>query len=223
MIFLSLLLSTYFLAGCQQTNYAPEPDYVTQITVQICDECRTSLKLTDTDKTAIKGMNTNDRSNYINQRYPEEVISEEKLNQYANEIIAQFGTGQLALVSVGQNVVILNATRQAYDELLSSSPTLKDATIKTLYYERILPEQIAEPTSDSAVYACNYDDDCMMVKDGPCGCQSGGGNTAVNSQYVEYWESQWSAEDSLCFLGYNMAVSCPSVPRCINQVCQLTE
>ena len=72
-------------------------------------------------------------------------------------------------------------------------------------------------------YDCNNDSDCERVSDGCCGCSAGGGDTAINKNFLSEWEEDYKKCDSLiCPAVMSDDPSClNTVPKCIYNKCRL--
>lgn len=179
------------LSGCEQTNYSSTPILTYSVNLGI----------------------SNDDA------------SEELLTTYANEIASQFEPGHVVLDSVaspeGSKDITLHLTREAYDEIRKKTPHISGASIDLLVYDELLPDQISEPLIDDELYVCTHDDECVFIQADTCGCSAMGKATAINSQYVEYWEAQVYSDEASCLQSFSNDPSCKASPRCVNAVCQL--
>jgi hypothetical protein len=65
------------------------------------------------------------------------------------------------------------------------------------------------PTEED-IYACNLDDDCVLVSMGCCTCSSGGSNTAINKSYLDYWNDSVLGDcgDTMCLTVMSGDPSC---------------
>jgi hypothetical protein len=90
-----------------------------------------------------------------------------------------------------------------------------------LNYDNNSNEEVNIPhnLSIEEVKQCNFDNDCMQVKDNCCAspnCLY----TSINQNYVEYWESRFDCTDVIC-----AATACMEVfiSECINNQCELVK
>ncbi|HOW36635.1 MAG TPA: hypothetical protein PLK34_00055 [Candidatus Pacearchaeota archaeon] len=73
---------------------------------------------------------------------------------------------------------------------------------------------------DEDYYSCKEDNDCVKVKDGCCGCGSGGKATAVNKSLKENWEDD--IEPCVCPAVESNDWTCVSAePKCVRGKCKL--
>lgn len=72
---------------------------------------------------------------------------------------------------------------------------------------------------------CSQDSDCTSVRDGCCGCGSGGSDIAVNKAYAKELEKKTVAECSniMCPAVMSKDPSCFAAPKCVNKKCALVQ
>ena len=88
----------------------------------------------------------------------------------------------------------------------------------------VVPQPSVSPTNsiptNDQVYQCTTDSDCVSIRADSCGCQAGGKQTAINKNYVEYWNGKFSQKGIVCAQVY----LCNSeTPKCVNNSCQLVQ
>lgn len=75
-----------------------------------------------------------------------------------------------------------------------------------------------DKTDKTDFYSCAQDSDCISVKLGPCGCTSGGANTAINKKYRNIWQ-KGIYDDMMCPAVMSDDPSCFKEPRCVENSC----
>ena len=72
-------------------------------------------------------------------------------------------------------------------------------------------------------YACEIDNDCILVQDGCCGCGGGGKNTTINKKYEETYLNKTGliCKNVDCGAVVSNNPSCFSSPVCIQNKCSL--
>lgn len=83
-----------------------------------------------------------------------------------------------------------------------------------------------KPTNiTDSIYKCNKDNDCVSVKSDCCGCTAGGSNTAINKDYLDYWNQKLSDEckEIGCPAVMSDHWTCFAKPKCVNGKCQLVK
>jgi hypothetical protein len=86
-----------------------------------------------------------------------------------------------------------------------------------------LNESEKNPLDESEIYNCNYDNECVVVDGGCCGCGAGGGATAINEGYFDYWKNKLSAECKpiACITVMSNHPTCFAKPKCVMNKCIL--
>jgi len=94
---------------------------------------------------------------------------------------------------------------------------------KNIFDNGDIPEENEEIPDDGDLYSCEVDEDCVAVKDGCCGCSSGGGSTAINKKYQDKWNSdlEIECETTLCISVISDHWTCFAEPECVDNKCEL--
>lgn len=74
---------------------------------------------------------------------------------------------------------------------------------------------VVDVLSDDAVYSCQSDYDCVLVKGDCCGCAMGGKETAISKLYSGAWEAYWASkcDGTACAAVYGCADGLSAVCR----------
>lgn len=132
-----------------------------------------------------------------------------KSRKFLSIIIVIFGI--IIFVGIG-GYLVLNNQISSPRPILIPTPTTKT------------PEE-EKPVKLDEVYICKEDSECILVQDGPCSCNMGGRNTAINKKYFDYWQEKISKEekDTFCLAVISTDPTCSPtiVPKCIKNKCVL--
>ncbi|MFH1960868.1 MAG: hypothetical protein ABIJ38_01400 [Patescibacteria group bacterium] len=93
------------------------------------------------------------------------------------------------------------------------------------YYGTQQTQKTEGETGNSAVYGCKGDEDCVLVKDGCCGCTAGGRNTVTNKGSLDLWNKRLLEEcvGIACPMVMSDHWTCFAKPACVGGECQLLE
>ena len=86
-------------------------------------------------------------------------------------------------------------------------------------------KSLLNKTGIEPMYQCDQDSDCISVPGIPCGCSSGGGNTAINKDYQTAWTQKKARESKGfgCMAVISQDWSCSAKAKCVNYKCELVK
>lgn len=76
--------------------------------------------------------------------------------------------------------------------------------------------------SAEELYSCEIDEDCIAVREGCCGCNSGGRSTLINKKYLSNWSSYYAlaCSGTGCLAVMSDHWTCFAEPKCTDTKCE---